>query len=127
MRILTAAAAILLLLWVAIPVSAQQGTGTTLGLVKDAYGAVVPEVTIAITNAETGLARTVMTGADGAFRAPALSVGRYDLRIEKTGFITATQRGLILEVAQELVVNLTLQVGAVTQEIEVSGAAPLVN
>src|SRR5712692_4076480 len=122
-----AAAAILLLLWVATPASAQQGTGTILGVAKDASGAVVPEVTIAITNAETGLARTAMTGADGAFRAPALPVGRYDLRIEKTGFITATQRGVILEVAQELVVNLTLQVGAVTQEVEVSGEAPLVN
>src|SRR5438128_201417 len=126
-RTLTAAAAVLLLLWLAIPASAQQGTGTILGVVKDASGAVVPEVTITVTNAEIGLSRTVMTGVDGAFRAPALPVGRYDLRIEKTGFITATQRGIILEVAQELVMNLTLQVGAVSQEIEVSGAAPLVN
>src|SRR5260370_39537808 len=122
-----AAAAMLLLLCLAIPVSAQQGTGTILGVVKDSSGAVVPEATITIANGETGLSRTVMTSTDGAFRAPALPVGRYDLRIEKTGFTATAERGLILEVAQELVMNLTLQIGAVSQEVVVSGAAPLVN
>src|SRR5713101_6931618 len=89
--------------------------------------AVVPEATVTITNIETGLSRTVPSGADGAFRAPALQVGRYDLRIEKTGFRTEVQRGLILEVGQELLVNASLQIGAVTQELVVSGEAPLVN
>jgi hypothetical protein len=116
----------LLLLLGAIPASAQSA-GTILGVVKDASGAVVSEATVTITNTETGLSRMVPSGADGAFRAPALPVGHYDLRIEKTGFSTEVQRGLILEVDQELVVNASLQVGATTQEVTVSGEAPLVN
>jgi hypothetical protein len=117
--------ALLLMLGV-IPASAQS-SGTILGVVKDTSGAVVPEATVTIANIETGLSRTVPSGADGAFRAPALPVGRYDLRIEKTGFNAEVQRGLILEVGQELVVNASLQIGAVTQEVLVSGEAPLVN
>jgi len=125
-RLAVGVIALLLMLGAAIPVSAQSA-GTILGVVKDASGAVVSEATITITNTETGLSRTVPSSADGAFRAPALPVGHYDLRIEKTGFSTEVQRGLILEVEQELVVNDSLQVGATTQEVTVSGEAPLVN
>jgi hypothetical protein len=124
-RLAWAVVALLLMLG-AIPASAQS-TGTILGVVKDTSGAVVPGATVSITNLETGLSRTVPSGADGAFRAPALPVGRYNLRIEKTGFRTEVQRGLILEVQQELVVNASLEVGAVAQELVVSGEAPLVN
>jgi len=116
----------LILMLGTLPASAQS-IGTILGVVKDNSGAVVPDATVTISNLETGLSRTVPSGADGAFRAPALPVGRYDLRIEKTGFRTEAQRGLILEVGQELVVNASLQVGTVTQELVVSGEAPLVN
>jgi hypothetical protein len=128
LRIRSVAGLIIMLLFLlgAIPASAQSA-GTILGVVKDASGAVVSEATVTIANIETGLSRTVPSGADGAFRAPALPVGRYDLRIEKTGFNAEVQRGLILEVGQELVVNASLQIGAVTQEVLVSGEAPLVN
>ncbi len=123
---LIAAAATLLLVTVAA--AAQQNTGTILGLVKDSSGAVVPGASITILNEETSLTRTVTTGENGAFRAPALPVGRYTVRAELAGFRTQSQRGLILEVAQELVVNPTLEVGAVPQEeVVVSAEAPLVN
>src|SRR5437667_82074 len=116
--------------WIAVAVTAtaQQNTGTILGVVKDSSGAVVPGAGITILNEETSLRRTVTTGENGAYRAPALPVGRYTLRVELPGFRSQTQRGLILEVAQELVVNPTLEVGALPQEeIVVSGEAPLVN
>src|SRR5712691_10105468 len=116
----------LLLMLGGVPASAQS-IGTILGVLRNIKKKVVPEATVTITNIETGLSRTVPSGADGAFRAPALQVGRYDLRIEKTGFRTEVQRGLILEVGQELLVNASLQIGAVTQELVVSGEAPLVN
>src|SRR6266699_5679790 len=123
---LIAAAATLLLVTVAA--AAQQNTGTILGLVKDSSGAVVPGASITILNEETNLTRTVITGENGAFRAPALPVGRYAVRVELAGFRTQTQRGLILEVAQELVVNPILEVGAgPQQEVTVSSEAPLVN
>jgi len=116
--------------WIAVAVTAtaQQNTGTILGVVKDSSGAVVPGAGITILNEETSLTRTVTTGENGAFRAPALPVGHYTVRVELAGFRTQAQRGLILEVAQELVVNPTLEVGAVPQEeVVVSGEAPLVN
>lgn len=110
----------------AIPASAQS-TGSILGAVKDTSGAVIGDATITITNTETNLVRTVTSGADGSFRASALPVGQYDIRVEKTGFSTQTQRGMKLEVAQELVANISLQVGTMTQEVQVTGEAPLVN
>ncbi len=117
-----------LLLTTALTAAAQQNTGTILGLVKDSSGAVVPGASIIILNEETSLTRTVTTGENGAFRAPALPVGRYTVRVELAGFRPQAQRGLILEVAQELVVSPTLEVGAVTQEeVVVSAEAPLVN
>ena len=58
---------------------------------------------------------------------PALAAGHYSVRVEKEGFKTQTQTGLTLEVTQELVVNPVLQVGASTQEVTVTGEAPLVN
>ncbi|HLB89229.1 MAG TPA: TonB-dependent receptor [Terriglobales bacterium] len=117
-----------LLLTTALTAAAQQNTGTILGIVKDSSGAVVPGASILILNEETSLTRTVTTGENGAFRAPALPVGRYTVRVELAGFRPQAQRGLILEVAQELVVSPTLEVGAVTQEeVVVSAEAPLVN
>src|SRR5579862_9503626 len=104
-------AALVVLLLVTIPAFAQSN-GTILGVVRDASGAVVPDASVTITNSETALSRSVTTSSDGAFRVPALPVGHYDLKVEKSGFLTVTQQGLNLEVAQELVVNSTLQVGA---------------
>jgi outer membrane receptor protein involved in Fe transport len=122
------AAVSILLLIPTVTATAQQNTGTILGVVKDSTGAVVPGVSVTMVNEETSLTRSVITGENGAYRAPALPVGHYTIRVELAGFQTQTQRGLILEVAQELVVNPTLEVGAVTQqEVLVNAEAPLVN
>ncbi len=104
-----------------------QSTGTILGVVKDASGAVVPDATVTITSVETDQTRTVTTGQDGAYRVPALKVGHYTVKIEKSGFKSQTQQGLDLAVAQEMVVNATLEVGAATQEVQVTSEIPLVN
>src|SRR5438093_8369794 len=98
-------AAVVFLLIAGVTAVAQQNTGTILGVVKDSSGAVVPGASVTMLNEETNLTRTVTTGENGAFRAPALPVGHYTVRVELAGFQTQAQRGLILEVAQELVVN----------------------
>src|SRR5215471_5383083 len=122
------AAVSIFLLIATVTATAQQNTGTILGVVKDSTGAVVPGVSVTMVNEETSLTRSVITGENGAFSAPALPVGHYTIRVELAGFRTQTQRGLILEVAQELVVNPTLEVGAVTQqEVLVNAEAPVVN
>ena len=82
---LMAAASILVLILTGTAI-AQQNTGTILGVVKDSTGAVVPGVSVTILNEETGLTRLVITGENGAFRAPALPVGHYTVRVELAGF-----------------------------------------
>jgi hypothetical protein len=108
-------------------VLAQLPTGTILGVVRDSSGGVVPDAKVTVRNADTGLVRAATTSADGAFRVPALPVGQYTVKIEKTGFQAVEQTGLTLGVGQELVSNATLQVGASTQEVVVTAEAPVVN
>ncbi len=102
-------------------------TGTISGVVKDASGASVPKASVSVRNVESGVSRMAMTGDDGAYRFPALPVGRYDVKAESTGFETVTQTGLTLDVAQEAVVNFALQVGTTAQQVTVTGEAPAID
>ncbi|MGH9784632.1 MAG: carboxypeptidase-like regulatory domain-containing protein, partial [Terriglobia bacterium] len=97
------------------------------GSVRDASGAVIPEATVTVRNTETGLSRTTETGVNGGYNLPALPVGAYELTVEKPGFRQLVRGGLTLAVAQEVVLNLTLEVGQVQQTVEVTGEAPIVN
>ena len=92
------------------PALGQLPSGTILGVVKDSSGAVVAGATVTVVNTETGLTRAAVTGEDGAYRLNALPVGHYNLKVEQSGFKVVTQQGLTLEVAQEAVVNFTLEV-----------------
>ena len=116
-----------LCLTIATVAVAQLPTATILGVVKDASGAVVPGASLTARNTETGQTRTAISGGDGSYRFAALPVGSYELRVEQSGFQTAVRSGLTLAVAQEAVVNFTLEVGAVTQTVAVTAEAPLVN
>lgn len=107
-------------------VMAQLPTATILGTVRDGTGAVVPGVSVSARNVETGQARSTTSGGDGSYRFVALPVGGYELRVEHAGFQTAIRSGLTLAVAQEAVINFTLQVGAVEQTVSVTAEAPLV-
>src|SRR3989338_2526092 len=107
-------------------VRAQLPTATVLGIVRDATGAVVPESRLTARNVETGQTRTTVTAADGSYRLSALPVGTYELRVEHAGFRGEVRSGLTLTVAQEAVLNFTLQVGAVEQTVSVTAEVPLV-
>src|ERR1700674_1892986 len=115
------------LILMAIPVAAQLPTATILGVAKDSSGGVLPNVTVTITNVDTGATRTVKTSVDGEFRAPELPVGRYEVRAEHSGFKTVTRKGITLEVTQQAVINLDFQVGAADQIVIVTEEAPMVN
>ena len=117
--------AVLILL--AIPVVAQLPTATILGVAKDTSGGVLPNVTVTITNVDTGATRAVKTGDDGEFRAPELPVGRYEVRAEHPGFKTVTRKGITLEVTQQAVINLDFEVGSADQQVVVTEEAPMVN
>jgi len=97
------------------------------GSVRDSSGAVIPQASVSVRNIETGQTRLTETGINGNFNVPALPVGPYEVTVEKPGFRQLVRGGINLAVAQEAVLNLTLEVGQVTQTVEVTGEAPLVN
>ena len=102
-------------------------TATILGVAKDSSGGVLPNVTVTITNVDTGLTRTVKTGDDGEYRVPELPVGRYEVKAEHAGFKTVTRKGITLEVTQQAVINLDFEVGSTDQQVVVTEEAPMVN
>ena len=105
---------------------AQVTTGTISGTVKDSTGAVVPGAAVTIKNTDTGITRTATTDAEGRYRAPNLSLGNYQVQVEYTGFRTSLRSGIEMTVGREAVVNVTLEIGAVAETVEVTGEAPLV-
>ena len=117
--------AILILL--VIPAIAQMPTATILGVAKDSSGGVLPNVTVTVTNVDTGLTRTVKTGDDGEFRLPELPVGRYEVKGEHAGFKIVSRKGITLEVTQQAVINLDFEVGSTDQQVVVTEEAPMIN
>ena len=103
-----------------------QNTGTILGTVKDQTGAVLPGASISIRNVETGSSRTTVSGSRGEYRVPALNVGTYEVQAELSGFQTGIRQGITLTVGREAVVDFALNVGNVTEQVTVTGEAPLI-
>src|SRR5579871_2125830 len=104
-----------------------QVTGSISGAITDSTGAGVPNATVTITELDTRHSRSVITDDRGTYRVLALPVGRYEVKAEHAGFKTALRTGISLVVAQEAVVDESLQVGEATQQIEVSAEAPVVD
>jgi hypothetical protein len=101
---------------------AQGGRGTILGTVTDQTGAPVPKVSVTITNTGTQQRRTAVTTDRGDFEVTALDVGEYELQAEATGFRTAIVK-VQLDVDQRARADVQLQLGEVTQRVEVEGNA----
>src|SRR5216684_1400526 len=108
-------------------VFAQGFTGAITGTVKDVSGAAIVGAAVTVKHLDTGLTRTVEADASGNYSVSSLPVGEYELTAEKMGFQREVRRGINLVVAQEAVVNLTLQVGSMVQQVTVTEDAPLVN
>src|SRR5215471_7237214 len=106
---------------------AQTSTATILSSVKDASGALVPGVSITIKHTESGLTRSVVSGERGGYNVPLLPVGAYEITTTMPGFKQAVRTGINLVVGQEAVVDLTLEVGANSEQVTVTEEAPLVN
>src|SRR5690242_3923241 len=81
--------ALLLALWVPSLLAQSGGTGALTGVVTDPTGAVVPNVTVTLTNNATGLNRTIQTGADGSYRFSLIPPGTYKVRFAAAGFKTS--------------------------------------
>src|ERR1051326_6612941 len=123
MRLTIACALILLCCLLA---SAQNITGTIQGIITDPSGAILPGVSITVHNLGTNQTRNVLTNETGTYIVPLLPVGTYEVTAEYTGFKTQIKSRLELQVDQRMNVNFSLQVGEISERLEVIEAAPLV-
>ena len=105
---------------------AQETTGTITGTVTDASGGVLPGVSVVVTNLRTGLAVERTTGADGGYTAPLLPVGEYQVRFSLAGFQPRVVSGIRLSVNDRLVVDGRLDVGGVSEVVQVEAASQYV-
>src|SRR5579864_7598764 len=115
------------LLLSALPSRPQEVTARLSGTVKDSAGGVVPEAALTATNSSTGVVTRTTSGGSGDYVFPALAPGTYTLSVEKAGFTTGVMSGISLNVDQKASLDVVLQVGQVTQSVNVEAAAPLVD
>ena len=110
----------------ALSLSAQT-TSTLSGSTIDKSAAAVPGAKVTVVNQETQLTRETLSDEEGSFNIPLLPPGSYSVRVEKQGFKPIKQDNVRLEVNQTARLDFSLEVGAVTEAIEVTAAAPLLD
>ena len=104
---------------------AQIVSGSIVGVVTDSTGSVVPDAAITATNAATGLARNTRTDAQGSYSLPQLPPGIYSVAVVAEGFKRAEVAGITLLVGQTARVDAALEIGAVTEQVEVVAAGAI--
>ena len=109
------------------PAMRGQVSASVTGVVTDASGARVAAANVAARNVETGATRSATTDDEGRYQMLALPVGEYEMRVSKAGFQEGLRSGIHLVVGQEASVSLTLQVGAVREQVRVDEDAPIIN
>src|SRR6267378_3650807 len=108
-----------------LPAVAQTQAGIS-GVIHDPSGAVIPGVTVTVTNPATNFVRSAISNEAGVYNFPVLQPGVYNIKVELPGFRTIEQNNVELQVQQSARIDFTLQVGDVSQTIEVSGTAALI-
>ncbi len=104
---------------------AQQEKATITGEVNDATGAVVPKASIIVTNTETNISLKTETNNQGFYIVSSLKPGLYSITVEKAGFKKVVRTGITLQVNQTARADISLQIGDVTQTVEIVAAAGL--
>ena len=118
-RCITLAAALSL-----VPVcQSQTNVGRISGSVHDSSGASVPACAVTVTNPATGFRQAASTNASGVFVIPGLPVGTYNVRVEHAGFKTAYRGDVVLDAASERELSFTLELGQITESVQVSASA----
>src|SRR3954453_24104719 len=107
--------------------AAQETRGDISGTITDPQGATIPVVTVAVVNVDTNVRTQVVTNANGFYLAPLLITGNYQLVAEASGFKKLVRSGLSLRLGQHMEINLTMEVGALSESVTVSAAAPLLD
>jgi hypothetical protein len=99
--------------------------GSITGIAKDAQGAAVPGATVTIVNKDTNLTRDAVTGADGTFTINNVLAGPYDVKVSLTGFREAVRTNVPVTIGQISRIEMTLEVGALTETVTVASEAQL--
>jgi hypothetical protein len=124
-------APVLFLLSTLVPTSILNGqdiTATILGIVSDQTGAPVAGAAVTVTNEATGLSHLATTDATGSYLFPLLPIGdNYSVSVEASGFQRFVQRGIVLQVNDNIRVDAKLGVGTVTQTATVTGEATMID
>jgi hypothetical protein len=111
-----------------LPATAQEITGSINGTVRDSAGAVVPGATVTITDAgKNVVVRNITTNEDGAFSAPNLTSGVYNITVEAPNFKKSVNTGIKVDVGARQSVNVTLEAGNITETVTVQAEALTVN
>jgi hypothetical protein len=103
-----------------------QSTATVQGTVTDSKGAVLPNATIVVRNRNTATERTTQTDSEGNYQVAALPVGLYSIEVRVEGFKTQVADSVTLQVAKTAVQNFQMDVGAISEQVLVSGDTPVV-
>ncbi|MBS1828724.1 MAG: carboxypeptidase regulatory-like domain-containing protein [Acidobacteria bacterium] len=114
-----------LLLLAASAFAQTTGTATLVGTLTDKSGAIIPGANISIVNTETQFVYTGQTNAEGGYYIPNLNPGSYRLTVEAQGFKKYVREGITLRTSEQPRIDIQLEVGAVTESVEVTGAPPL--
>jgi hypothetical protein len=120
--LLSALAVVVLLSGTAV---AQGPTGTITGVVRDASLGIIPDVAVTLRTPATGATRRTITNDAGIYNFPALPPGAHIVSIEKAGFKSQSSTELVLQVQQVLRMDFTMEVGQLSETVEVTAAAPL--
>ena len=124
LRILFAGAAILV---VGTGLAWAQATAELAGRVTDESGAVLPGVSVTVTQTDTGFTRTTVTDGEGGYSLPNLPTGPYRLEVALQGFRTYVQTGIVLQVGATPTINAVLAVGNLEETVSVEAATPIVD
>jgi hypothetical protein len=103
----------------------QQVTAAILGTVSDPSGAALPSAAVTARDTDRGTTWKAQTNAEGVYNFPRLPIGKYEVRVEVSGFQTAVHSPFSLELNQTARVDFSMTLGKVSQQMEVSSAAPV--
>src|SRR5229473_8460209 len=118
-------ASLVVLLCSAAPLRAQVDAGSILGTVSDASGGSVRGATVTLTNEGTNASLATTTSADGTYKFSPVRIGSYKITATLQGFQTITQRNVVVNVGQDVVVDFTLKPGSVSETVEVASTIPV--
>ncbi|MGD0128685.1 MAG: carboxypeptidase-like regulatory domain-containing protein, partial [Terriglobia bacterium] len=121
---------VLLGLWLAMPLPHAFGQAVVssdiLGQITDASGAVIPDATVTVANQSTGFKRSVRSDSSGAYACNGIVSGLYTVTVQKAGFKKYMRTDLDHTASRKLRIDVTLELGEVTETVTVKGATPLI-